>query len=163
MSRGSSMMTVNVSKEQVWNIVKSVNDPELPYLSIFDLGLIAEIRFERHPIVRIMPTYSGCPAKFVIEQALYQAFDDAGIVDVKIESVRSPVWSTDLISQKGRDLLKANGIAPPSANSSSILPTSCPRCNSERTRELSRFGSTLCKSLWQCDDCNEPFEKFKCY
>ena len=143
----------------------TVPDPEIPAVSVLDLGIVRDIRADA---VIITPTYTGCPATFAIEQSIRRALDDAGFARVRIETTLSPPWSTDWITEEGREKLRAYGIAPPpkGAGSSSLkneTPAECPRCGSTQTEEISRFGSTPCKALWRCRTCAEPFDRFKCH
>lgn len=146
-------------------ILARVPDPEIPAVSVLDLGIVRAIEADR---VTITPTYTGCPATLAIEQAIRAALDDAGFAHVAIETTLSPAWSTDWISEEGREKLRAYGIAPPpkGAGASALkndAPAQCPRCGSADTEEISRFGSTPCKALWRCKACAEPFDRFKCH
>jgi len=140
----------------VWSVLEGVPDPEIPVLSIVDLGIVRAVHDGK---VVITPTYSGCPATQVIEQSIRQALDASGFRSVAIETVLSPPWTTDWISREGRDKLAAYGIAPPDP----ARTATCPRCGSTHTEEISRFGSTPCKAQWRCRDCLEPFDRFKCH
>lgn len=149
--------------ERVWDILASVPDPEIPCVSVVDLGIVREVSLTA---VTITPTYTGCPATLSIEADLRAALDAAGLGDLKIKTVLSPAWTTDWISEEGREKLHNYGIAPPPSGAAKhALPTSvnCPRCGSLNTEELSRFGSTPCKSLHRCLSCLEPFDRFKCH
>jgi len=137
-------------------VLASVPDPEIPVVSIVDLGIVREVGAGS---VALTPTYSGCPATHAIELATRAALDSAGLDDVLIDIVLSPAWSTSMISQAGHDKLREYGIAPPVDRPG---PAECPRCGSSQTHEVSRFGSTPCKALWRCDSCQEPFDRFKC-
>ena len=144
-----------------------VPDPEIPAVSVVDLGIVRDVRTEP-PAVLITPTYTGCPATLAIEAAVRTALDQAGFAGVPIETALSPAWTTDWITDRGRDRLKAYGIAPPPRGDgrSSLRAqdrVECPRCASTDTVEVSRFGSTPCKSLWRCRGCYEPFDRFKCH
>ena len=146
-------------------ILADVPDPEIPAVSVVDLGIVREISAER---VLITPTYTGCPATHAIEQMIRAALDAGGFGDVAIETTLSPPWSTDWISDAGREKLRAYGIAPPpkGAGASALKnaqAAECPRCGSMHTEEVSRFGSTPCKALWRCKACAEPFDRFKCH
>ncbi len=146
-------------------VLANVPDPEIPAVSVLELGIVRDIDADS---VTITPTYTGCPATFAIEQSIRRALDDAGFAHVRIETTLSPPWSTDWISDEGREKLRAYGIAPPpkGANSASLkneTPAECPRCGSTQTEEISRFGSTPCKALWRCRACAEPFDRFKCH
>jgi ring-1,2-phenylacetyl-CoA epoxidase subunit PaaD len=149
-----------------------VVDPEIPALTIFDLGIVREIRVaDRRVEVVITPTYSGCPASHAIEDAIRRALDAAGFPDATIRTSLAPAWTTDWISAAGRDKLARLGIAPPGARAATAMPlhfhrsplpqVACPRCGSSATERLSEFGSTACKALYRCRDCREPFDYFK--
>ena len=155
-----------------WTVLAGVPDPELPALSIGDLGIVRDVRLNPQLEVVLTPTYSGCPATEVIEQQVREAFAAAGVDDVAVTWQRAPAWTTDWISAEGRAKLKAYGIAPPGAAASGAVPirifrralpeaVACPRCDSVDTERLSAFGSTACKSLYRCRACREPFELFK--
>ena len=146
-------------------ILSDVTDPEIPCISIVDLGIVREIHADR---VVITPTYTGCPATIAIEQAIRVALDAHDLAHLAIETTLSPPWSTDWISEAGRERLRAYGIAPPpkgagQASLKNSAPAQCPRCGSTQTEEISRFGSTPCKALWRCQACAEPFDRFKCH
>ena len=140
----------------IWGVLKDVPDPEIPAVSILDLGIVRGVEEEK---VVITPTYSGCPATQFIEQSIRAALDAAGYRQVAIETVLSPPWTTDWISEEGRRKLAAYGIAPPDL----AKAATCPRCGSTDTEEVSRFGSTPCKAQWRCKSCLEPFDRFKCH
>ena len=139
-------------------VLEKVPDPEIPVLSITDLGIVRGFATDP-PRVRISPTYTGCPATVAIEMLIREALDHAGFEQVHIERVLFPPWSTDWISKRGRERLKAYGIAPPDPSERA----ECPLCGSSDTEEVSRFGSTPCKAQWRCKSCLEPFERFKCH
>lgn len=146
---------------RVMRVLATVPDPEIPVVSIVDLGIVRTVSMDP-PVVRITPTYTGCPATRAIEQAVRVALDQAGFQTMAIETILAPAWTTDWISDSGRAKLMAYGIAPPSRGTETAA-ASCPRCGAADTREISRFGSTPCKSLWQCNHCLEPFDRFKCH
>ena len=153
--------------ECIMALLDVVPDPEIPAVSITDLGIVREVR-ANPPAVLITPTYTGCPATLVIEQSVRTALDVGGFGGVPIETVLSPPWTTDWITDRGRARLKDYGIAPPprGADSPKLRGADlveCPRCASTETIEVSRFGSTPCKSLWRCTRCLEPFDRFKCH
>ncbi len=146
-------------------ILSTVPDPEIPCVSVIDLGIVRDVSDAR---VVITPTYTGCPATLAIEQSIRQALDANGYTEVAIETTLSPPWSTDWISDEGREKLRAYGIAPPprgaaAASLKNAQAAACPRCGASNTEELSRFGSTPCKALWRCKACAEPFDRFKCH
>lgn len=142
--------------DKVFDVLTCVPDPEIPVLSILDLGIVRAVRSDR---VVITPTYTGCPATRAIELAIRDALDRAGLRAVAIETVLDPPWTTDWITPEGRAKLRAYGIAPPSR----VAEVRCPQCDSRDTEEISRFGSTPCKALWRCRACLEPFDLFKCH
>jgi ring-1,2-phenylacetyl-CoA epoxidase subunit PaaD len=139
----------------IFEVLRSVPDPEIPVLSVVDLGIVRAVEPDR---IVITPTYTGCPATQVIERDIRAALDAAGYRDIRIETALSPPWTTDWISAEGREKLHAYGIAPPGRGA-----VHCPQCGSAQTEEVSRFGSTPCKALWRCRDCAEPFDLFKCH
>ena len=156
----------DTSKQKILSILQEVQDPEIPVLTISDLGILRDINIIDDEIeVIITPTYSGCPAMDVISMDIRLKLIEQGYKKVKITSVLSPAWTTDWMSEVGKRKLKEYGIAPPgklSDGASDRLPT-CPQCNSANTKLLSQFGSTACKALYQCNDCKEPFDYFKCH
>jgi len=139
-------------------VLEQVMDPEIPVVAITDLGIVRGFA-ENPPRVRITPTYTGCPATVAIEMAIRDALDEAGFRDVSIERVLFPPWTTEWITPRGRERLRAYGIAPPDPSSAA----QCPLCGSPDTTEVSRFGSTPCKAQWRCNSCLEPFDRFKCH
>jgi len=152
---------------RIMAVLDDVPDPEIPAVTVTDLGIVRGVR-ARPPAVLVTPTYTGCPATLVIEASIRVALDRAGFQDVGIETVLSPPWSTDWISERGRQRLERYGIAPPprgigARHLRGDEPVACPRCGSLETNEVSRFGSTPCKALWRCLDCLEPFDRFKCH
>lgn len=159
----------------VWEVLASVPDPEIPVLSVVDLGIVRHVSWieeggASHPIlhVGITPTYSGCPATEIIRQAIQSALDRAGYGDAIIDEALSPPWTSDWLTEEGRRKLKMFGIAPPDTSVSSprhLFRTpvvACPRCSSVATERVSEFGSTPCKAHYRCTSCLEPFDYFKC-
>ncbi|MBX9746064.1 MAG: phenylacetate-CoA oxygenase subunit PaaJ [Hyphomonadaceae bacterium] len=151
--------------QEMLRVLSTVPDPEIPAVSVLDLGIVRDVSETR---VLITPTYTGCPATLAIEQSIRQALDDNGYTGVAIETTISPPWSTDWISDAGREKLRAYGIAPPPRGAAASAlknaqAAECPQCGSSNTEELSRFGSTPCKALWRCKACLEPFDRFKCH
>ena len=140
----------------IWAVLRSVMDPEIPVVSVVDLGIVRDVSPNQ---VTITPTYSGCPATEVIERTIRAELDAAGFRDVAIKTVLSPPWTTDWISERGKEELVAYGISPPDL----AKTATCPRCGSTDTEEVSRFGSTPCKAQWRCKSCLEPFDRFKCH
>lgn len=153
--------------ERAREVAGAVLDPEVPVLTIADLGVLRGVALADDGAVEITitPTYSGCPAMDTIRHDVESALREAGFRHVRIRSVLAPAWSTDWISDRGRKALAEFGIAPPGRRGSGpvalTLSVRCPRCGSPDTRELSRFGSTACKALWRCRACGEPFDQFK--
>lgn len=159
------------SIEQVWDWLRQVPDPEIPVLSLVDLGVIREVAWEGGTLrVAISPTYSGCPATSVIALDVETALRGHGIGDLRLERRLSPPWTTDWISEEGKTKLRDYGIAPPASREAErarqmlggAAPVACPGCGSTDTEEVSRFGSTPCKAVWRCRACLEPFDQFKC-
>jgi ring-1,2-phenylacetyl-CoA epoxidase subunit PaaD len=144
--------------QRIRRVLATVADPEIPVLSVVDLGIVREVAPDR---VTITPTYTGCPATQVIERDIRTALDAAGFADVRIETVLSPPWTTGWITEEGKNKLLAYGIAPPMPRGQ--RSPECPQCGSADTEEISRFGSTPCKALWRCRSCAEPFDLFKCH
>lgn len=144
-----------------WAAASAVLDPEIPVLTLEDLGVLrgVERRGDRI-IIKLTPTYIGCPATHAITRDVEAALFDAGLTDASVETVLSPPWSTDEISEDGRRKLREFGIAPPLDAARDAVP--CPRCGSTHTERISEFGSTACKALWRCAVCREPFDYFKC-
>ena len=153
------MVEASPDREQVLDWLSEVADPEIPVLTIMDLGIVRDVDVSEAVTVSLAPTYSGCPATEVIEASVIAALEDRGIADVRIRRVLSPPWTTDWITEEGRNKLRAYGIAPPVSEK---RPVACPRCDSTNTERVSEFGSTACKASYRCVDCLEPFEYFKC-
>ena len=147
-----------LDRAAIMAVLETIPDPEIPVLTITDLGIVRGIE-DDPPRVRISPTYTGCPATVAIEMLIREALDKAGFAYVHIERVLFPPWSTDWMTTRGRERLKAYGIAPPSPSETA----ECLQCGSQDTEEVSRFGSTPCKAQWRCKSCLEPFERFKCH
>jgi ring-1,2-phenylacetyl-CoA epoxidase subunit PaaD len=159
----------NITKEELWKLMETVCDPEIPVLSVIDLGIVRDINIHEGEIqIIITPTYSGCPAMDVIAMNIRMALIKEGFTTVKISYQLSPAWTTDWMTEAGKQKLKSYGIAPPSAktfdkNYLEHLVVECPLCRSKNTKLISQFGSTACKALYQCLDCQEPFDYFKCH
>lgn len=176
------MNTENLSRHSdektIWSVLSSITDPEIPVLSIVDLGIVRDVRFEKDIAppsggwgVYITPTYTGCPAMDMIAASIKMEMAARGFKNTKVTFVISPPWTTDWMTESGKQKLKEYGIAPPNPRQQVCEPTlfaaeeavPCPHCNSWHTHRVSEFGSTACKSLYQCDDCKEPFDYFKCH
>ena len=157
-------------RQRAWDAASAVVDPEIPVLTIADLGVLREVtlRDDGGVEVAITPTYSGCPAMNMIAFEVEIALERAGFANASVRTVLSPAWTTDWMSEDGRRKLKDYGIAPPLPASSrralfGIQQVQCPQCGSQDTELLSEFGSTSCKALWRCRSCREPFDYFECH
>ena len=163
---------------QIWDWLAEVPDPEIPVISLTDLGIIRAVDWQDDTlVVTVTPTYSGCPATAVINLDIENHLRSKGVDQIRLERRLSPAWTTDWISEAGREKLRAYGIAPPiegtradgqviariGALTGSNLVVACPRCQSNDTRRVSQFGSTPCKASWVCNSCLEPFDYFKCH
>ena len=158
---------------RAWSVLESVLDPEVPVLSVLDLGIVRDVVDAGDALeVVVTPTYSGCPATEVIEQSIVEALDRAGLGPVRVRMQRAPAWTTDWMSDAGRRKLREYGISPPGPVDASrgtpirfsrrtVTALACPRCASMDTERLAAFGATACKALWRCRACGEPFEHFK--
>jgi ring-1,2-phenylacetyl-CoA epoxidase subunit PaaD len=156
-------------RRRAWDVAAGVVDPEIPVLTIADLGVLRDVTITDDRVeVAITPTYSGCPAMNMVALEIGLALQREGFRDPKVRTVLSPAWTTDWMSEDGRRKLREYGIAPPQAGSGrralfGALQVACPQCGSEDTEVLSEFGSTSCKALWRCKSCREPFDYFKCH
>ncbi len=162
----------SITSAQVMRWLHEVPDPEIPVISVVDLGIVRGVSFEGEAcVVTITPTYSGCPAMREIEQDVISVLQGRGLRDVRVEMTLSPAWTTDWMSERGKEALKTYGIAPPmeqAVDVSGIMrrreaAVPCPQCDSPNTRLVSRFGSTACKALYRCQSCGEPFDYFKAH
>jgi ring-1,2-phenylacetyl-CoA epoxidase subunit PaaD len=155
--------------KKIWNILYSVSDPEIPVLSIIDLGIVRNVKIDNETLeVIITPTYSGCPAMDFIGMNIRKTLLKNGFKKIKITHQLSPAWTTDWMTEEGKEKLKSYGIAPPASKTFDSdylknLPVECPHCHSVNTKLISQFGSTACKALYQCEDCGDPFDYFKCH
>ena len=160
--------------DRAWAVLDGVLDPEVPVVSVRDLGIVREVVEEGEGVtVVVTPTYSGCPATEVISQSIVEAIDAAGLGPAHVRMQRAPAWTTDWISAEGKVKLRSYGIAPPGPadlsngtplrfmRGAAAAPLACPRCESMNTERLAAFGATACKALWRCKSCGEPFEHFK--
>ena len=146
------------------DLVAAVPDPELPFLTIADLGILREVHVEGQAVrVTVTPTYSGCPALDAIREDVSKVLHDNGFSDVTVETVLTPAWTTDWLSETAREVLAQHGIAPPGPVLVPLGRLACPQCGSRDTEEVARFGSTACKALWRCRACREPFEHLKAH
>lgn len=163
--------TATISETDVWACLAGVPDPEIPVVSLIELGIIRDVKIDGdNPQVTITPTYSGCPATAVIQLDVEAALANAGFESAKVVSQLSPAWTTDWITDEGKAKLKAYGIAPPAgeatcagmlARGRALETIICPRCDSDKTERVSQFGSTPCKAHYRCLSCFEPFDYFK--
>lgn len=157
-----------ICESDIFKLLDSVNDPELPVLSILDLGIVRSVERismengEGRWRIVVTPTYSGCPAMDMISMQIRMAMYAAGMTDFEIVTRLSPAWTTDWMTESGKAKLKAYGISPPHRTGVQ-MPVECPHCGSTHTQCLSEFGSTACKALYRCEDCREPFDHFKCH
>ena len=175
-----STITSPVSRDMLLGWLGEVMDPEVPVVSIVDLGILRDVQWldasKTMAVVTVTPTYSGCPATEVIAQSIRAALQMRGISKVEVRIQLSPAWTTDWMTPQGRDALRQYGIAPPAARAAivdgsqvidiaALMPAKtivpCPQCDSRKTRLLSQYGSTACKALYQCNSCSEPFDYFK--
>lgn len=148
--------------DAIWAALAEVADPEVPVLSVVDLGIVRAVEAGPPVTVTISPTYTGCPATEIIGTLIREKLAEAGFPGATVRQSIVPPWTTDWISEEGRAKLKAYGIAPPKPRAANSGPIRCPRCDSPNTKRVSEFGSTPCKALWRCTDCLEPFDHFKC-
>ena len=164
------MNSRNWTTDEVWDLLREVEDPEIPVLNVVDMGVVRRVELDGNSvIVDITPTYSGCPAMKTMEEDIEEVLKEQQFEEVKVNVVLSPAWTTDWMTEDARKKLNAYGIAPPAhstADKSVIMgenrTVKCPQCGSENTVMVSQFGSTACKALWKCKDCLEPFDYFKC-
>ena len=156
-------------RQHAWEVAARVVDPEIPVLTIADLGVLRDVMVDQGRVeVAITPTYSGCPAMNMITLEIELALEREGFRDSRVRTVLAPAWTTDWMSEAGRRKLREYGIAPPQAGTSRRAlfgkdEVACPQCGSDDTEVLSEFGSTACKALWRCKTCREPFDYFKCH
>jgi ring-1,2-phenylacetyl-CoA epoxidase subunit PaaD len=169
--------TLLPTTDEIWGWLGDVPDPEIPVVSVTELGIVRDVRYEDETlVVAVTPTYSGCPATAVIDLMIEEKLRDKGVADLRLERRLSPPWTTDWVTEEAREKLRDFGIAPPidgtasdgmSAKAARLsgqsnLSVACPRCGSANTERVSQFGSTPCKAAWRCRDCLEPFDYFKC-
>jgi ring-1,2-phenylacetyl-CoA epoxidase subunit PaaD len=166
--------SLDTTLEAAWKVLATIPDPEIPVISIVELGIVRNVRRDGDAlVVTVTPTYSGCPATAMIEADIVKALNQAGTTTCRVETQLAPAWTTDSIAPAARERLRAYGIVPPGERSvvhpvdigglrrKPAAAIACPRCGSARTIELSRFGSTPCKAQYRCEDCREPFDYFK--
>ena len=159
-----------MEKSKIYELLEEIPDPEIPVISIVELGVIRDVEtINTKTIVTITPTYSGCPAMKQMENDVIKKLQEAGIEEIEVKTTYSPAWTTDWMSPEAKEKLRQYGIAPPehsSIDKRTLIGidkvVKCPRCKSPNTKMISQFGSTACKALYQCQDCLEPFDYFKC-
>ncbi|WP_298283175.1 1,2-phenylacetyl-CoA epoxidase subunit PaaD [Acidocella sp.] len=162
-------MSEAARRAEIWRVAGAVCDPEIPVLTIADMGVLRAVRLNGDAVeIDITPTYSGCPAMNMIALEIETALEGAGFGRPKVNLVLAPAWTTDFLTAEGREKLRAYGIAPPrkAAGRRGLFgqeQVPCPRCGSVLTEEIAPFGSTSCKALWRCQSCREPFDYFKCH
>lgn len=163
------MVVLDETISELWELIKEVPDPEIPVLTLTDLGIVRDITMSDDEVcVTITPTYTGCPAMKVFEEDITSKLNENGYQRVSIKTILSPAWSTDWMSEEGKEKLMKYGISPPKGSADKASLTGevknipCPQCKSTNSKLVSQFGSTPCKSLYQCADCKEPFDYFKC-
>ena len=161
MQAGKMSGVTQPSTDQIWQWLDLVPDPEIPVISVVDLGIVRDVHWDNDTVeIAVTPTYSGCPATSIIALDIETALHTRGLQNVRIKTQIAPAWTTDWLSDKGRSKLEAYGIAPPRAAGG---PEQCPLCKSKTIERISQFGSTPCKAQWRCLDCLEPFDYFKCF
>jgi ring-1,2-phenylacetyl-CoA epoxidase subunit PaaD len=164
-------ITINDTEKKIWKLLEEVKDPEVPVLSVIDLGIIRNVQEDQGKLtITVTPTYSGCPALDTINMDIRLKLIEHGYRNVEINQALSPAWTSDWMTEEGKVKLKAFGIAPPNPKQQFCKSemfaqenVQCPRCNSYHTQLISQFGSTACKALYKCNDCSEPFDYFKCH
>ncbi|MBN9483893.1 MAG: phenylacetate-CoA oxygenase subunit PaaJ [Bacteroidetes bacterium 43-93] len=163
------MVTETHTKEEILALLQEIKDPEIPVLSIQDIGMLRDVHITNNGYeVILTPTYTGCPAMGIIEADIKALLETKGISPVKVSLIYSPAWTTDWMTEEAKLKMQRYGIAPPEHSSCGNIAIAemhvpCPYCGSKHTELISRFGATACKSLYKCEDCKEPFEYFKCH
>lgn len=163
------MTAIKLSEKEIYNLISNIPDPEIPVITIEDLGILREVKIVNDKVeVYITPTYSGCPAMKTIENDIISILKQNDVEPFVVKTVFSPVWTTDWLSDEAKEKLRRYGISPPenSTSDKNVLlnrAVRCPQCNSANTELVSQFGSTACKALYKCKDCLEPFDHFKCH
>lgn len=149
-------------RERAYQALSRVVDPEIPVLSIVDIGILRDVEVNGEAVVvTITPTYSGCPAMDMIEREVEAQLQKAGFTDIEVRTIYAPAWTTDWMTEAGKRRLEEYGIAPPGRTDAAVQAVLCPQCRSADTRTVSEFGSTACKALMVCSSCGEPFDRFK--
>ena len=167
-----TMKTQMIDKKTIYSYLEEINDPEVPVLSLIDLGIVRDVKMNDDELeVIVTPTYTGCPAMDMITSTIKIQLATLGFEKIKVTQALSPAWTTEWMTEEGKRKLKEYGIAPPNPKQqvcdqklfAEAEAVQCPHCNSYHTHRISEFGSTACKALYQCDDCKEPFDYFKCH
>ncbi|HSM55621.1 MAG TPA: 1,2-phenylacetyl-CoA epoxidase subunit PaaD [Candidatus Sulfomarinibacteraceae bacterium] len=165
--RGERQMTVNVSEQDVWQALEEVKDPEIPVVSVVEMGIVRDVDIRNGAVtVTMTPTFSGCPALNVMEQDIAARVRAMGVDEVTVETTLHPPWTSDWISEEGRQKLKSFGLSPPPKHGGKVQitfyePAPCPYCDSTNTTVKNTFGPTLCRAIYYCNECQQPFEQFK--
>lgn len=161
------MVTVEPTKEEIFAYLSEIVDPEIPVVTIQEIGMLRDVHInEQSCEVVLTPTYTGCPAMGIIEADIKALLQSKGIRDVTIKMVYDPAWTSDWITEEAKNKIRAYGIAPPKSCAGGMAAEKhiqCPRCESEDTIMVSRYGATACKAMYKCNNCSEPFEYFKCH
>lgn len=161
------MVANRYTKADIMKMLSAIPDPEIPVVTIEEMGMLRDVEItDKGYNVLISPTYTGCPAMSLIDAEIKMVLKEHGAVPVTVTTVIQPVWTTDMLTDRAREKMRRYGIAPPAgpaATTSPHAPVACPRCESDDTVMVSRFGATACKALYTCNDCKEPFEYFKCH
>ena len=158
---------VSPSHQEIWGAMNQIMDPEIPVISLVEMGIIRLVEIGDESVcVTMTPTFSGCPALIEMETLILEALENLGVQNAAVEKQMNPPWTSDWITDEGRAKLKSFGLAPPSKHGGNVTMTffdlvECPRCDSKNTRLQNSFGTTLCRAIWVCNDCLEPFEQFK--
>lgn len=153
---------LTLTAEDIYSILAEVKDPEIPVISIRDLGVLQQVHLHDNSVkIDIIPTYSGCPAMHAIKADIKSALSEHGLKNIEVKLVDNPIWTTDMISEEGKEAMRIYGIAPPLVGNEKVVQ--CPQCGSKKTTVISEFGSTACKALYRCENCLEPFDYFKCH
>lgn len=164
---GEAQTTTPLTEEGIWRALEEVKDPEIPVVSVVEMGIVRDVAVDGRAVtVKMTPTFAGCPALHVMRQEIEQAVRNLGAADVTVETVLHPPWTTDWITDEARQKLKAFGLSPPQKHGGDLTvtfyePAVCPNCDSKNTTVKNTFGPTLCRAIYVCNECQEPFEQFK--
>jgi len=156
-----------ITSELIWRLLDEVKDPEIPVISIVEMGIVREVQLDgRKATITLTPTFAGCPARYAIYDEVTRALSEAGVTEAEVRFSYSPPWSSDDLTPQARQKLRQFGIAPPASHKglielAELLPVPCPYCDSTNTSLKNEFGPTLCRAIYYCNNCNQPFERFK--